>query len=534
VRKRTRIIILVLLGVIVLAVAGTILSFKNLEPRLHEWVVSTLSRSLESDIQLGEVHISWVPLRLHGRDLAVRHHGRTDIPPLLVVSSFAVDLRPTDLWDSVLERSVIDHISVDGLEVSIPPKDPNTGKRPIPKPKGDDDGDDGDGKGLVIRHLTATNTRLAVIPRSAGKNPKVWDIYELDMKNLRGDEPATFTAALINPIPYGKIESSGTFGPWQSSEPGDSPVTGEYTFAADLGTIEGLSGQLSALGSMSGTLDQIQTRGETQTPDFRLTELEGISLPLKTSYEALVDGTNGDVQLQRVDVDLGKSHFTTRGLVEGTKGIKGKRIVLNVTSKAADLGELLRLASKGKSAANGTLVIDTAFDLPQGKGKLLDRLELEGSVRAERVTFANDAVQQKIDELSRRGQGRPEDVSIDDVASRLATKFTLRKGVFTYQGLSFAVQGAAVKLDGTHSLRSKAVDLSGVVMLNATVSNTQTGWKSWLLKPFDPLFKKDGAGTRLVIKVAGSQDQPQVAVDFGKTIKGEAPAVSGRSARPSQ
>ena len=46
----------------------------------------------------------------------------------------------------------------------------------------------------------------------------------------------------------------------------------------------------------------------------------------------------------------------------------------------------------------------------------------------------------------------------------MATKFALRDGVFTYQGLSFNVQGASVQLDGTHSLRSKTVDLSGVVL----------------------------------------------------------------------
>ena len=42
--------------------------------------------------------------------------------------------------------------------------------------------------------------------------------------------------------------------------------------------------------------------------------------------------------------------------------------------------------------------------------------------------------------------------SIDEVASRMATKFMLSNGVLTYQGLSFNVQGAAVRLDGTHSL----------------------------------------------------------------------------------
>jgi hypothetical protein len=517
VKKRTRIIIGVLIALIIAAGIGIAVSASQLEPRLRGWVISELTNSLQSDVELGAVHLNWIPLRLHAKDLTVRHHGRRDIPPLLVVQSFIVDLKPTDLWSSTVDR-----VWVDGLEVSIPPKDQETGKRPLPRPSNEAKHEGKDSEGLVIRHLIATNARLAIVPREEGKNAKVWDIFELDMKNLRSSEPATFKAALINPIPYGKIESSGTFGPWQADTPGDSPIGGEYSFAADLGTIEGLAGQLNATGEMNGTLDQIATHGETHTPDFRLTELNGTSLPLNTSYDALVDGTKGDVDLKRVDVQLGKSKLQTRGVVEGTKGLKGKRVVLNVKSKAADLGELLSLASKAaRPAADGVLTIDAAMDLPQGKQPILERLALEGSVRADRVKFTNDAVQDKIDELSRRGQGRPKDESIDEVASKMATKFVLNKGVLRYQGLSFNVQGAAVTLSGTHSLRSKSVDLSGVVMLNATVSQTQTGFKSWLLKPFDPLFRKNGAGTRLVIKVAGTQDQPKVGLDFGKTIKGK-------------
>jgi hypothetical protein len=516
VSKRARIVVGILIAFIILGAIGISISLKQLDPRLHDWVTSRLGASLESEIELGDVRLNWVPLRLHAKDLIVRHHGRRDIPPLLVVASFTVDLRPTDLWSST-----VDNVWVDGLEIHIPPKDPNTGKRPFPTTGGGQRRND-ESDPLVIRHLVATNTRLAIVPREAGKNAKVWDIFELEMKNLRSGEAATFTAALINPIPYGKIESSGTFGPWASGEPGDSPVSGEYTFAADLGTIEGLAGQLNASGAMTGTLDQISTRGETHTPDFRLTELDGSSFPLDTSYEALVDGTKGDVELKRVDVQLGKSKLRATGMVEGTKGVKGKRIVVNVTSNSTDLGEMLRLVSKAKQPpAEGVLSIDAALDLPQGKEPILRRLALEGSVRADRVRFSNDAVQDKIDELSRRGQGKPNDASIDEVASRMATKFVLSNGVLKYQGLSFSVQGAVIRLNGTHSLRSKSVDFSGVVLLNATVSQTMTGYKSWLLKPFDLLFKKNGAGTRLVITVAGTQDQPKVGLDLGKTIKGK-------------
>ena len=518
---RARIAVGVLLLVVSVAAIGLIYSARTLEPRLHEWVLSTLSESLESEVELGSVHLSWVPLRLHAKNLTVRHHGRTDIPPVFVVSSFTVDLRLADFWSSTIDR-----VWVDGLEVSIPPRNQKTGEWQIPVPKSDDSSS-GSADGLVIRHLMATNARFTVIPRQERKNAKVWDIFELDLRNLRADQPATFTAALINPIPYGKVEASGTFGPWQSSEPGTTAIAGDYSFAGDLGTIDGLAGQLDAKGKMSGTIEQIATTGHTQTPDFRLTELHGDSLPLETTYDAVVDGTRGDVELNSVAVKLGRSTFNARGVVEGTHGIKGKRVAVNVRSNSADLSELLRFVSEtSKPIADGALTIDATLDLPQGKASILDRVEIDGSVRAERVKFTNSAVQDKIDELSRRAQGRPADQSIDDVASLMAVKFALTKGVFTYEGLSFRVEGADIRLAGTHSLRSRAINLSGVALLNASVSQTQTGFKRILLKPFNPLFHKDGAGTRLVIKVAGTQDQPQIGLDFGKTLRGQEPIQS--------
>jgi hypothetical protein len=516
VKKRTRILLGALIGVIILGGAGVVISVRQLEPRLRDWVTSELRESLESEVELGAIRLTWVPLTLHADNLTVRHHGRTDVPPLLVVKAFSVDLKPTDLWSSTVE-----HVKIDGLEVNIPPKDPATGKRPMPRPGDRESANDDDSDGLVVKRLSATNTRMAIIPRETGKNPKVWDIIELEMKNLGSDEAATFTAALINPIPYGQIQATGLFGPWQSGEPGDSPIGGDYTFEADLGTIEGLAGNLSAVGKMSGTIEQIATTGQTRTEQFRLTELEGDSLPLTTAYEALVDGTKGDVELHRVNVQLGQSAFIAKGVVEGTKGVKGKRIVLNVKSSSGNLGELLRFVSKGaEPPAYGRLLIDTAFDLPQGTEPILARLQLEGSVRAERVTFTKDTVQDKIDELSRKAQGRPKDSTIDEVASSLAAKFALRNGVFAYQGLSFNVEGARVRLAGTHSLRSKSLNLHGEVLLDASVSQTMTGWKSWLLKPFDPLFRKRGAGTRLVIRVEGTQDQPKVGLEIGKTLRG--------------
>lgn len=514
-RKHAKLILSVLLVLFAVVAVVLFIAMRQLEPRLHAWIRDSLQQSLQSEVSLGQVSLRWLPMRLTARDLVVRHRGRTDIPPLIVVSSFTVDLKPMELWSSTVE-----HVMVDGMEVHIPPKDDATGKRPLPSAKGG--GGAGQGRQLLIRKFTATNTRLAVIPKNDRKNPKVWDIYELEMDDLGNGQPSPFRAALTNPIPYGKIESTGRFGPWDSSEPGASGLEGEYTFAADLGTIKGLSGQVNAIGTMSGVLEQISTKGETRTPDFKLTALDGASLPLTTTYEAVVDGTKGDVELKRVDIMLGTSPLHARGLIEGTHGLKGKRVVLNVTSKSAKLGELLQLASKTQPPmASGSVNIDAAFDLPQGDADVLDRLALEGSFRAERLRFANDGVQEKIDTLSRRAQGRPTDESIDNVASNVTSKFTLNKGVLTYRGLAFNVQGASIKLDGTHRLEPKTLSLKGEVLLEASASDTLTGFKRWLVKPFNPLFRKNGAGTRLVIHVDGTQDQPKIGLDLGKTLKGQ-------------
>ncbi|HEX7283191.1 MAG TPA: hypothetical protein VF239_14130, partial [Vicinamibacterales bacterium] len=125
-RKHARLSVGVLLVLTVIGGIGLVISARQLEPRLRGWVTSTLSESLESEVELGAIRLNWAPLTLHAENLTVRHHGRTDVPPLLIVKSFSVDLRPTDLWSQTLE-----HVKVDGLEVNIPPKDPNTGKRPL-------------------------------------------------------------------------------------------------------------------------------------------------------------------------------------------------------------------------------------------------------------------------------------------------------------------------------------------------------------------------------------------------------------------
>ena len=121
-----------------------------------------------------------------------------------------------------------------------------------------------------------------------------------------------------------------------------------------------------------------------------------------------------------------------------------------------------------------------------------------------------------MDEFSRRGRGRPTDVTIQNVASTMRGGFRLKDGVLRFSGLRFGVRGALVQLNGYYVLRGGALDFQGSVRLDARASQTMTGWKSLLAKAVDPLLAKDGAGTVLPIRITGTAKQPKFGVEMKK------------------
>jgi hypothetical protein len=69
-------------------------------------------------------------------------------------------------------------------------------------------------------------------------------------------------------------------------------------------------------------------------------------------------------------------------------------------------------------------------------------------------------------------------------------------------------------MTGKYSLDGQEFDFHGTARLNAKVSQMMTGWKSILLKPVDPFFSKNGAGTEVPIRVTGTQSEPHFGLDF--------------------
>ena len=121
--------------------------------------------------------------------------------------------------------------------------------------------------------------------------------------------------------------------------------------------------------------------------------------------------------------------------------------------------------------------------------------------------------------MSQRARGRDPDGAPENVVSDLQGRFRLRNGALRLSGLTFAIPGATVKLDGTYGLRSEQIEFDGTLRMQATISEAAGGGiKSMLLKAIDPLFRKGKAGAVVPIKVRGTRDKPKFGVDVMKAI----------------
>jgi hypothetical protein len=161
----------------------------------------------------------------------------------------------------------------------------------------------------------------------------------------------------------------------------------------------------------------------------------------------------------------------------------------------------------------GAANLKTTIDIPEGEEDLLDRMKLAGQFGVGHAQFTSATVQGKVDTLSRKGQGKPKDTDISEVASDLRGNFRFAEGVVTFSNLGFAVQGASLHLDGTYNIDSTAMDFHGDLLLQAKLSQTTTGAKSFFLKAADPFFKGKNGGSDLHIKITGTKDHPTFGLD---------------------
>lgn len=519
---------LVLLAVL----AGTIaFLLHRAEPFVRAQIVEQLQNHFHARVELDSFHMSLAHgLRAEGRGLRIwppnsksgAGEPQADQPPLIRLEQFRFHA-PLHL-----ERGKPFHIALvelQGMEIHVPPRPHKSDQATAaPARKGESNPER-----FEVATIQCTDAHLIMDTNNPAKAPLDFAISRLTLDHVSSRGAMGFDADLTNPRPTGQIHTTGNFGPWVVDDPGESPVQGQYTFDhADLGDFKGIAGILSSDGKYDGTLNNIAVDGETDVPDFRLTQF-GHPMHLHTTFEAKVDGTNGDTFLEPVDAMLGQSHFTARGDVvrvpialgsdaNNPQSTTGRDINLDINVDRARIEDFLCLTSKDCNAMlSGPVVVKAKLTIPTGSTPVPIRMGLKGTFLLNGVRFSSERVQEFVRELSLRGQGRPKDVKTTDPASIHSTMrggFSMASGTIHLPDLLYEVPGATVHLNGTYGVLNGALNFTGQADLEAKVSQMVGGFAGLLLKPADRFFDKKGPGTQIPIKIGGTRKDPEFGLNF--------------------
>lgn len=497
-----------LVGVVLGLVAGlalfVYLGARHIDDRTRDWIVGELGDRFDSRVELESLHVDTPRMQVTGEGLALHYHDRADVPPLIRIERFSFNL---GFLGIIHAPRHIKGAYVESMSITIPPRERHAAvpfssretTKPLPH--------------VLIDEIVCNNTDLVILPRKQGKDPLDFQIHDLVLQSVDAHKRFDFHGHLTNAKPKGEIATKGTFGPWDSEEPGDTHVSGTYDFSdADLGPLPGIAGTLSSSGRYNGQLNQLEVEGQTDTPNFSL-DSTGRPVPLHTEFSATVDGTDGDTYLHPVRATLLHSLMIANGSVIRSASKPGHVIALQIVAPKARLEDILRLATKSNEPVmSGIVRLKAKMLLPPGKLKVVDRLNLDAEFAVEEGQFASTEVRAKLESLSRHALGKPKNEEAGSALTDLKGHFQLARGMVTFENLDFSVPGADIKLDGTYDLHAEALDFRGELRMRAKLSQTVTGKKTLLLKLVDPFFNKDGAGSVVPIRISGTREDPKFAV----------------------
>jgi len=163
------------------------------------------------------------------------------------------------------------------------------------------------------------------------------------------------------------------------------------------------------------------------------------------------------------------------------------------------------------------LAVKTKLLIPPGKESVTRRIGLQGGFTLGQIHFTNPEVQDKVDMLSLRTQGDAKDAKpgAEDVHSQMVGQFVMADRKLSFNKLDYALPGATVALTGDYSLDGDQFEFEGKMRTDAKVSQmVASKWKSLLLKPVDPFFKKNGAGAEIPVKISGTKSAPKFGLDL--------------------
>jgi hypothetical protein len=320
-----------------------------------------------------------------------------------------------------------------------------------------------------------------------------------------------YSVDMQNAKPTGHIFSTGSFGPLNEQTIGATPLSGDFTFAqVNLHDLGDIGGTLISKGHFQGELADIEADATSYTPDFAVGA--GKATPVTTAFRCAINAVNGDVTILGVDGKIGATKIHVEGRIAGSPKVTDVQMEV----AGGRVQDVLRPFLRNDVPVEGMVWLHSHahVDAPGNERGFLERLKVDGSfdVPAERLT--NRATEQKLSAFSKQAAGVhdskadatsevPASNPAGDALSSLSGLAKIRNGVVSSQRITFLIPGARVDLSGTFNLRDGTVQMAGNLRMQTDISHAATGFKSVLLKPLIPFFKKKQAGAVVPIAVTG-------------------------------
>jgi hypothetical protein len=476
-------------------------------PFKEQAVIKALQDRFARQVEIRGFRLTYFPPGCVATGVSFLHRKRRDLPPLITVATLTV----RGSYHGLLTQSV-NQVDVVGLHILIPPKDRN-GKEPNLLPLTNSVS----GKNLTIGEIVTKDALIEFLPEAPAKEPFRLKVDQLKLDHVGESDPVAFHALLRNTEPPGEIRSDGQMGPWNEDDPGSTMVSGSYTYRnVKLGFFEGIDGTLSSRGKFGGAIGQIHAEGDVDIPDFRVSG-SSQDLHLSAKYEALVNGTNGDTELQKVQSNFQRTSLFVNGAIAGQSGERGKTAALEMNAQRARVEDLLRLfAGEERPSVVGAIQLRAKIQLPPGPETFLRRISLEGDFGIGGERFTNPELQAPVNKLFESAQGKNgKQLAADSetVLSNLKGHVALKNGIATLSNISFTEPGTLAQIAGTYNLLDKRVHLRGTLHTNGKLYDTTSGFKAFLLKAVGPFLKKKSA-TVVSFTITGTSNQPAFALDL--------------------
>ena len=502
--KWLRILAAVLCGVIVVAIVLLAAHW----PFTEKAITQALEAASGRPVQIQAFSKTYFPPGCIAEGIRFLRHQHPASPPIITIEKLVVQGSITGMLTSPKRLSAV---RVVGMRMLIPPRTPDQAPAIVPLNSG------AGGKALVISKITADGVMLEFLSEDRGKKSYFLKIDRLGVTDVGSGTRMSYRATLTNTEPPGVIESEGKFGPWNPNDVGATPVSGSFTYdTIDLGVFKSISGTGHARGRFAGPLARIQTHGNIDVSAFRVDGSDH-TVQLATTFDATVNGTNGDVSLAPAVALFRGTRIEVRGSVAGHGDAKGKTADFDVAVPKGRVDDLLYLFSKDEPGMSGDVTLNGKFLWPPGPRKFLEKIRLDLAFGMGGSQFTNPNTQGSIDHLSESAAGESKQMQNGDprtVLSQVRGNIQVRNGISAISDASFDVPGAHATLRGTYNLLNQRVDLKGTLDTKGNLSDTTTGFKALLVKAITPLFKKEKSVRMVPFQITGAYGNTSVGIDW--------------------